>query len=625
MSISGNKILLLQGNTFFTDDDLYSGEKLNILKEITPDGTISIGNACSAAVSFTLYDYNKLLDSYDFTSTGCRMFTLSAFSGGSFDSLGSGMTCYVNSRLDGMVSCWNTSPYHFKIGASYTTAQPSFVPRALIVANRIAYVIGENSGEIWAYDLKARSTVKVTLNEFMLNKCLNLARDNKSLEWDEYDSLYNRPWLKEYHIDTLTWDWYLGSKLGTYYLSNPKRINNSTLLEINGNDAMTKLDVNVSTESFTFPCTMKELVNKIAQYCNVDMIDERDAVWTKLDSISLKKFPYSKTTTARKIFADIAGFMGGNVVCNENGKINFVNFPITDTSSLTLGANDILSCTVEKEQSLKHYKTVMYVYPDGEKTVSVDSTNTTTEGYTAYTYQIQDNPLIDDELWTSDRFTMTTVLQSIINNLNKLNSIGQIVEVDAVNVELPLDRINGYISLSDETDTSLGKFLFLSCELSYDGLIHIRYSQKKSDDSDLASSNFVNQSELESVKDRLNSLETEIVPVLRGGTGVTSLDELKNALGLYHQSGLTASTSAKGSAVTTIEVTFEKPFVSRPMIHHNLYRASLTNSDFGKICTFDCPVQTDGKYTGVKFFVANNYTTQLSVRVRWDAIGEVEL
>lgn len=120
-------------------------------------------------------------------------------------------------------------------------------------------------------------------------------------------------------------------------------------------------------------------------------------------------------------------------------------------------------------------------------------------------------------------------------------------------------------------------------------------------------------------------VKKQIIPVAKGGTGVTSLNALKNALGLYTQAGLTATTSATANAITTVEVTFDKPYTSRPMIHHNLYRASLTDSAFGKICTFDLPVQDDGKYTGVKFFIANNNTAALSVRVRWDAVGTVEL
>lgn len=621
---NGNKILLLQNNTFFTDDDLYSGEKLSIIKEITPDGTVTIGNACSATVSFTLYDYNKLLDTYDFTTTGCRILTLTPFSNGTFGG-GSGMTCCVVSRLDGTISCWNTPPYYFKVGAYSTTAQPGFLPRALIVANRIAYAIGENSGEIWAYDLKAKTVLDISLNEFMKNKCMTLAKNNKSLEWDEYDSLYNRPWLKEYHMDTLTWDWYLASELGTYYLSNPKRINNSLLLEINGSDTISKLDTNIYNDILTFPCSMKELVTKIAQHCNVDMVNERDPLWTYLDSFTLKKFPYSKTVMARKIFADIAGFMGGNVICDGKGVINFESFPITDDSSLTLNADDIVSCSIEKEQTSNYYRTLLYIYPDGEKTISVDSTNAILDNYIAYTYQIQDNPLINDDVWSSDSYTLNTLLQSIINNLNKLNSIGRNIEVAAIDVGSPLDRLNGYIDLYGVDSTSLGKYLFLAGELTYDGLIHIKYSQEAPDENTSSSSTYVKQSELESLKERVRLLENEIIPVIKGGTGVTSLDALKNELGLYTQSGLTDVVSTEPSSVTTTTITFDKPFVTRPLIHHNLYRASVTNSSYGRIFSFDCPIQTNGKYTGVKFFIANNYTGSVSARIRWDAVGTVEL
>lgn len=624
MSISGDKILLLQDKTFFTADDLYSGEKLSIIKEITPEGALTIGNACSSTVSFTLYDYNKLLDSYDFTTTGCHILSLSPFSGGTFSG-GSGITCYVNSRLDGTISCWNTPPYYFKVGAYSTTAQPSFLPRALIVANRIAYAIGENSGEIWAYDLKAKTVLDISLNEFMKNKCMTLAKNNKSLEWDEYDSLYNRPWLKEYHMDTLTWDWYLASELGTYYLSNPKRINDNFFLELTGHDAISKLDTNIYDNDLTFPCTMKEVVTKIAQRCNINMIDETDAIWASLDSITLKKFPYSETVTARKIFADIAGFFGYNAICNEKNKVDFVGFPTTAESSLTLGADNIISCSIEKEQTSNYYNTLLYIYPDGEKSISVESTNTALDDYIGYTYQIQDNPLINDEVWSSNSYTLNTLLQSIINNLNKLNSVGRNIEVSAIDVGLPLDRLNGYIDLYGVDSASLGKYLFLAGELTYDGLIHIKYSQEAPDENTSSSSTYVKQSELESLRERIRLLENEIIPVIKGGTGVTSLNALRNELGLYTQSGLTSTASAAANAVTTVEVTFDKPYTSRPMIHHNLYRASLSNSTYGQIYTFDCPVQSNGKYTGIKFFIANNSASALSVRVRWDAVGTVEL
>lgn len=625
-SIYGNKILLLQNNTFFTDDDLYSGEKLSIIKEITPDGTVTIGNACSATVSFTLYDYNKLLDTYDFTTTGCRILTLTPFSNGTFSG-GSGMTCCVVSRLDGTISCWNTPPQYFKVGAYSTEVQPKFLPRALIVANRIAYAIGENSGEIWAYDLKTQTTVNVSLNDFMLNKCIALAKANKSLEWDEFDSLHNRPWLKEYHMDTHTWDWYLASNLGTYYLSNPKRINNSLLLEINGSDAISKLDTNIYNDILTFPCSMKELVTKIAQHCNVDMVNERDPVWTYLDSFTLKKFPYSKTVMARKIFADIAGFMGGNVICDGKGVINFESFPITDDSSLTLNADDIISCSIEKEQTSNYYRTLLYIYPDGEKTISVDSTNAILDNYIAYTYQIQDNPLINNEVWASDdsTYTITTLLRNTIDKLNKINSIGYNVETTAVDIGEPLDRLNGYVSLSDENNTSLGKFLFLAGELTYDGMVHIKYSQKKLGDGNISSSNTANQSELEALKERVRFLENEILPVTKGGTGVTSLDALKNSLGLYTQSGLTTAISATAGAVTTITIPFDKPYTTRPMIHHSIYRSTLANPIYGNIYAFDRFTRTDGKYTGMEILVANNSSSTLNVYIRWDAVGTVEL
>ena len=117
----------------------------------------------------------------------------------------------------------------------------------------------------------------------------------------------------------------------------------------------------------------------------------------------------------------------------------------------------------------------------------------------------------------------------------------------------------------------------------------------------------------------------QIVPVAKGGTGVTTLNALKNALGLYTQAGLTAATSAAANAVTTVEVTFDKPYTSRPMIHYSIYRATLTNPIYGSIYAFDRFTRTDEKYTGMEILVANNSSSALNVYIRWDAIGTVEL
>ena len=117
----------------------------------------------------------------------------------------------------------------------------------------------------------------------------------------------------------------------------------------------------------------------------------------------------------------------------------------------------------------------------------------------------------------------------------------------------------------------------------------------------------------------------QIVPVAKGGTGVTNLNALKNALNLYVQSGRTDAVSAAANAVTTFEVTFEKPYKTRPIINHSIYRSSMTNAAFGRVFSYMNPVQSHGQYTGVKFYLANNYTSPLNIRVYWDAIGEVVL
>lgn len=127
------------------------------------------------------------------------------------------------------------------------------------------------------------------------------------------------------------------------------------------------------------------------------------------------------------------------------------------------------------------------------------------------------------------------------------------------------------------------------------------------------------------ISDAAAKEKKQIVSVAKGGTGVTSLNALKNALNLYVQSGRTDAVSAEASAVTTFEVTFEKPYKTRPIINHSIYRASMTNAAFGRIFSYMNPVQTQGQYTGVKFYVANNYTSPLNIRVYWDAIGEAVL
>lgn len=108
-----------------------------------------------------------------------------------------------------------------------------------------------------------------------------------------------------------------------------------------------------------------------------------------------------------------------------------------------------------------------------------------------------------------------------------------------------------------------------------------------------------------------------------GGTGVTSLSELANRLGLNVANGLTDTFTAKKSSVTQQTISFEKSFSSRPMLHYSLYRAAVGYAGYGNLQVYYKMTSSNGLYTGATIFVANNYTSDITLRILWDAIGTV--
>lgn len=115
----------------------------------------------------------------------------------------------------------------------------------------------------------------------------------------------------------------------------------------------------------------------------------------------------------------------------------------------------------------------------------------------------------------------------------------------------------------------------------------------------------------------------QIVPVAKGGTGVTSLSELANRLGLNVAKGVTATFTAKKSSVTQQTISFGKSFSSRPMLHYSLYRAAVNYAGYGNLQVYYKMTSSNGLYTEATIFVANNYTSDISLRILWDAIGTV--
>ena len=299
--------LLIFKDAVFTQGDLDVEEGIEFDDNFNLENNLSIGQATSNEIRFTLFNDDKLLNNYkfgEFTATiGVHVSTET------YQQVSPVMINTSKARYYG----YNSMPF-IRRNDVILSAQPSFAVKSMLGYD----------GKVWAFSDDGRYAVYDDSSGINITSTVSVNRfmRNKSKEWAGKGYFYNPKSRKLAIYESGIRYWYEFVPLGVFIAERPK-VPDQIAISMNCYDQMTKLDKDMPTASelgITYPTTIGKLFTKICKY--VDVPYETD---TFINSTAeIKKEPDDfRNVTMRQVIMWIAEAAGSNAKFNRDGKLVF--------------------------------------------------------------------------------------------------------------------------------------------------------------------------------------------------------------------------------------------------------------------------------------------------------------
>lgn len=244
--------LLIFDGVVFTNDDINVTNGIEFNDYFNTEGDLSIGQALSNEISFSLFNDTGLLDNYefgDFTATiGAQIGNTTVSNAGTVQAQSASHT-YV---------AYSTSPYLKRDGTA-VSSQPNYPVSSMLIYDGVVYCMLED-GSLKTYMDSDGSSYVITLPTFMKRKLQKWA--GKGIAYaDRILKIWQGTNLRTYEF----------VPLGIF---NAERPNVPTVNEIRFtcNDLMQRFEVDMPTDAalgITYPITFGNLFAKMCQYLEV--------------------------------------------------------------------------------------------------------------------------------------------------------------------------------------------------------------------------------------------------------------------------------------------------------------------------------------------------------------------
>lgn len=360
------KALLIFSDTVFTNDDIDVEQGIELTDVFNKEEDLSIGQALSNQLRFSLFNDERLLNNYSFgpfTATIGVQVSQSNYKQFGYVTVVSGGNTYYGSK---------TYPYLTRNGS---TMPVSFPVSSIAVYNGTVYVFGQNGNYAVFNDGGGQQTG--SLNAFMLNKA--------STRWEGKGFYYNH--------SSRTLREYIGGVCSTYEfvplgIFTAVRPNVADVIEIDFDcyDRMQLFDKDMPASlGLTYPCTIHDILQRLCSHAGVPC----GASGYINSSMVVEEEPeVFKKSTMRKVIGWIAEVACANARIDRDGvlQLQWVN----QTSQ------------VYDESMYADFNPYWYTTPGVGKLYNRDTAQVLEEttGSGTNGYLIQDNPFMalhDDE------------------------------------------------------------------------------------------------------------------------------------------------------------------------------------------------------------------------------------
>ena len=365
--------LLIFDDAVFTNDDIDVSRGIEFNDYFNTEEDLSIGQALSNEISFSLFNDSGLLNDYEF---GTFTATIGAQIGNEVVTAQGAVQ--VNSGSHTYVA-YASSPYLKRDGTN-VSSQPASAVTSMLVYNGTVYCLLGN-GTVKAYNDSDGSVKNVTLNDFMKAQLAKWAGKGIAYTKASGENWKLRIWKG---TNKRTYEFV---PLGVFHAERP---NVPTVIEIDFTcyDLMQNFEKDMPTEEelasavpgFSYPCTFMELFEVLCTYAEVPYIDDPFINSTAVLNSAPEDFDRA---TMRDVIGWLAEAAGSNARINREGNL-IMDWVHTGTGQ------------IYDEHSYSEFRPYWYETATVEKLTNRASSGDYdySRGSGEETYLIQDNPLL---------------------------------------------------------------------------------------------------------------------------------------------------------------------------------------------------------------------------------------
>lgn len=294
------KALLVFDDCIFTNEDIDVDAGIEMDDYFNVDEDISVGQALSNEIRFTLFNDARLLNNYSF---GKFTATIGAQISTSVYTEQGNVTVYDGSTV---WRGYSSAPYLRRNGSAVGN-QPSWPVKSIMIYGGKVYAFGGSAGQYKVYTNGGSST-SGNLNSFM---------QAKGPKWAGIGANYDEANKKLYVYKNGKKETYEFVPLGVFVAKRPN-VPDVNQITFTCHDEMTKFDEDMVGTVIEYPTTLKYLFIALCSSCGVSYATST----FNNNGIDIKKEPEEfKTATKREVLQWIAEAAGANARINRDGEL----------------------------------------------------------------------------------------------------------------------------------------------------------------------------------------------------------------------------------------------------------------------------------------------------------------
>lgn len=357
------KALLIFPDGFFTDEDIVVDRGIELNDNFNMEEDLSIGQATSNELHFSLVNEDRLLNNYEFGEFSAYIGVQT--STGTYSSSG---TIYARNGSNTYVA---TSYYPYLTRNGSAMAQvPGSALTNIIIFNGMVYCFMRN-GSVQVYNDSTGAAVLTTVPAHMTERYKQATMTGMCFDKStRLLKIWRGGWLYTYEF----------CPLGCFIAKRPKAPD-VIQIDMTCYDAMTKFDGDMSTVSVTYPITISSLFARICTEVGVEYILPNPFI--NGNAVISSKPKDFDNATIRDVLKWIAEAACANARINRDGKV-ILDWIRTGTGQV-LGTGNYSEFTPYWYETKKVTKLYNRDIQGGTQTTYGSGT----EGYL-----IQDNPLL---------------------------------------------------------------------------------------------------------------------------------------------------------------------------------------------------------------------------------------